>query len=164
MSQAPRRQGSPPLEGMYVVSPASTLSFSDGVNQHLFCWHHRSRDSFHQMSLWLCFFLPSYKNSVCKWDAVLNVLHKKDTAMHPCAFCFYPVKCFTILKKNLWAEAPVLRYWRVVFTPFIPFTVRFPCSEHETCIHRHSRPSFNPIKNQQQYFMEFQTLCTSSRS
>lgn len=107
MNQAPRRQGYPLLEGVYAVSPASTLSFSDGVNQLCFCQHQWSRDSFHQKSLAL-FFLPSCKNSVCTWDAAMNVLPKKDTIMHPHAFCFYPVKYFSTLKKNLYDEASVL--------------------------------------------------------
>lgn len=71
-------------------------------------------------------------------ECCANALPKKDTAMHPHAFCFYPVKNFTILKKNLCAEASVLWYWRVVFTPFIPFTVRWFSLQQTWDMHMHA--------------------------
>lgn len=91
-----------------MVSPASTLSFSDGVNQHCFLLASVDQGQFSPNEPLALVLLPSYKNSVCKWDAALNVLPAKDRAMHLHAFCFYLVKDFSILKKNLYTEASVL--------------------------------------------------------
>lgn len=165
MKQAPGRQGYPPLEGMYAVSPASTSSFSDGVNQHCFCWHQWSRDSFHQVSLWLCFFyLPIrilFANGMLPWMFFPKRTQQR-THMH--------------FASTLWS---ILPSWRKISTMKLQFCDTeellshysylslwdgFPCNKHETHIHRHSRLSFNPTKNQQQYFMDFQNLGMSSSS
>lgn len=150
MNQAPRRQEYPPLEGMYVFSPASALSFSDGVNQHCFWW---SGDSFHQMSLWLCFFCLLIRILFANW-CCLECASQKGHSNAPTCILLLPCEVF-YLKKNLCAEASLLCYWRAVFTPVISLlSDDFFCSKHETGTHRHSRPSFNSIKTQQQYFME----------
>ena len=100
------------------------------------------------------FFLPACKSSVCKWAVAMTVLPKKDTAMHPHAFCCHTVKYFAFLRKSLYAEASLFCDTEELFPypSYFLLLAGFPCSKQETCIHSHSRPSFSPIKNQEQPF------------
>lgn len=99
------------------------------------------------------FFLPASKSSFCKWALAMIVLPKKDTAMHPYTFFCNPVKYFAFLRKRLYAKALLFHDMEELFPYPSYFSVRwFPCSEQETCICTSSRPSFNPLKNQQQPF------------
>ena len=122
MSQTPRRQGSPPLEGMYAVSPGSTWSFSDSVNQQIFGGISGATPV---STKWgsCSVFSACLKSSVCKPAVATTVLPKKDTARHPHAFRCCSVKYFVFLRKCLHRSFTVLWYWRVVSIPFIFFIV-----------------------------------------
>lgn len=100
------------------------------------------------------FFLPACKSSICKCAVAMTVLPKKDTAMHPHTFCCHPVKYFAFLRKRLYAKASLFCDTEELFPypSYFLLSDGFLCSKQETCICRHSRPSFNPIKNQQQPF------------
>lgn len=90
MNQAPRRQEYPPLEGMYVFSPASALSFSDGVNQRCFWW---SGDSFQQMSLWLHFFCLLIRILFANW-CCLECASQKGHSNAPTCILLLPCEVF----------------------------------------------------------------------